>query len=315
MRLGFAVKVLGKEGLKSNDSRRWQSGPHLSVSIGYLHRIFDYLQEAGITMYRISSEIAPYITHPDFPQFHRQLDECEEELARLGLRARGLGLRLSMHPSQYIVLNSPDERIYASAVRDFVYHARFLDLMGLGPEAVIVTHGGGVYGDKTAAIQRFVERHKRLPENVRARLVLENDEKNYTVPDIVLAHEQCGVPLVLDNLHHRLNNPDGLGYREVAQECLRTWPTDVTPKLHFSSARTEARMVNRRNRKTGEVTQVEAAPLPSQHSDWVDADEFVEFLGETAGIRDYDVMLEQKQKDLALVRLRADLAQRGIITR
>lgn len=99
MGLGFAVKVLGKEGLKSNDSRRWQSDPRLSVSIGYLHRIFDYLQESGITMYRISSEIAPYITHPDFPQFHRQLDECEEELACLGLRARELGLRLSMHPS------------------------------------------------------------------------------------------------------------------------------------------------------------------------------------------------------------------------
>lgn len=313
MRLGFAVKVLGKEGLKSNDSRRWQSGPHLRVSIGYLHAIFDYLAEARISMYRISSEIAPYVTHPDLPQFHNQIEECRGELIQLGARVRRLGLRLSMHPSQYIVLNSPDEAIYRAAVRDFVYHAEFLDAMGLSREAVVVTHGGGVYGDKPAAMERFVERYHRLPEGVRARLVLENDEKNYTVPDIAEIHERTGVPLVLDNLHHAVNNPAGLSYGEAARLCLRTWPRAVKPKVHYSTPRTEQRTVSRRNRKTGEVTRLQTAALAYQHADWIDVDEFIAFLGETRPF-EYDVMLEAKQKDLALLRLRRELAERGIET-
>ena len=74
--------------MKSNDARRWQSGPHLLVSVQYLGAIFDYLAATGIRMYRISSDIAPYITHPEMPQFHNQIEECREELAALGERGR-----------------------------------------------------------------------------------------------------------------------------------------------------------------------------------------------------------------------------------
>lgn len=106
-RLGFAVSALGAPGLKSNDSRRWQSNPHLKTSLEYLERIFDYLEKTGISMYRMSSDLAPYATYPDMPQFHNQVRESRKELKRLGSRARKLGLRLSFHPSQFIVLNSP----------------------------------------------------------------------------------------------------------------------------------------------------------------------------------------------------------------
>jgi len=76
MRLGFAVKVMGQPDLKSHDTRRWQNDPHLSVSLAYVRDIFGYLGRVGIRMYRLSSELAPYLTHPDLPQFHHQLDEC-----------------------------------------------------------------------------------------------------------------------------------------------------------------------------------------------------------------------------------------------
>ncbi len=58
-RLGFAVKVIGRPGLKETDSRRWQNGPHLRVSLGYLDAIFDYLGERQLRMFRISTDIAP----------------------------------------------------------------------------------------------------------------------------------------------------------------------------------------------------------------------------------------------------------------
>ena len=69
MRLGFAVKVLGAGGLPSQDTRRWQSGPHLKVSVEYLHAVFTYLADAEIGMYRMTASLAPYATHPDLPEF------------------------------------------------------------------------------------------------------------------------------------------------------------------------------------------------------------------------------------------------------
>jgi len=81
MRLGFVAKPLARPELKSHDSRRWQNGPHLRVSLAYLRDVFGYLAAAGITMYRMSSELAPYATHPDMPQFHRQVAESLTELA------------------------------------------------------------------------------------------------------------------------------------------------------------------------------------------------------------------------------------------
>jgi len=107
MRLGFVVKPLARPELRSHDSRRWQNSPHLSVSLAYLRDVFTYLAEARIAMYRISSELAPYATHPDMPQFHRQVEQCAAELAQLGVIARSLDLRLSFHPAQHVVLNAP----------------------------------------------------------------------------------------------------------------------------------------------------------------------------------------------------------------
>lgn len=311
-RLGFAVKVLGRAGLKSNDSRRWQSGPHLRVSIGYLDAIFDYLAESQIRMYRISSDVAPYITHPDLPQFHNQIEESREELAALGAKAHRLDLRLSLHPSQYIVLNSPDDRIARSAIADFTYHTAFLDALGLGPEAKIVTHTGGVYGDRTAAISRFVSRYRVLPEPVRRRLVLENDEVSYGIPDILSIHGETGIPLVFDFLHHRVKNPGNLTPAEACRRCLATWPTDQTPKIHFSSQRRADREVVRRTR--GEKQIATQPAKPGQHDDWIDPADFIPFLKEMPGAR-FDAMLEAKQKDLALLRLREEIAAAGLAGR
>lgn len=303
-RLGFAVKVLGQRGLKSNDARRWQNDPHLRVSLEYLHKIVDYLIEADIRMYRISSDIAPYITHPDLPRFHGQIEECQEELSGLGDRLRRHDIRVSMHPSQYIVLNSPNERVAESAARDFDYHARFLDSLGVGHAAVIVTHVGGVYGDRPAAMQRFIDRYRRLPERVRARSVLENDEVSYPVSDIRSIHEVCGIPLVFDILHHRVNNPSAIDDDVAARLCLSCWPAEIMPKMHFSTQREFAR-----TQPTGH--EGKRLAKPGEHDDGIDGDDFVSFLNRLPDIR-FDVMLEAKLKDLALLALRNSIARASL---
>lgn len=307
MRLGFAVKVMGQPGLPSNDARRWQSGPHLRVSLQYLGAIFDYLAAHDITMYRISSDLAPYVTHPDMPQFHAQIDECALELRELGARARAQGLRLSFHPSQYILLNSPDEKLTTKSIADLSAQAHMLDCMGLPPEAVLVTHVGGVYGDHESGKARWARTWESLPDHVRRRLVLENDDTRYGVADILWIHERTGVPLVYDYLHHWCHDPVGIDQQAALAACLRTWPEGVTPKIHFSSPRTEMRTIERKNRKTAKVEQVQAPPIWSGHADYINPFEFITLLRGAADQRPFDTMLECKVKDLALLRLRDDL--------
>lgn len=302
-RVGFAVKVLGREGLASHDTRRWQSNPDVGVSINALHQILDYLGDEDIHMYRMSSDFVPYATHPDMPQFHRQIADNEVELARVGQYANELGIRLSLHPSQYVVLNARDEAIVHKSTWDLDSQARLLDAMQQGSEAVVVLHVGGVYGDKQSALERFVANFGRLSEPARRRLVIENDESAFTVRDCLWIHERVGVPVVFDHQHQRLNTGE-MSATDAARAALGTWPAGVVPKIHFSSPRLDGREVKR-----GESVKMEA-PLLRQHADYIDPWTFADFL-DSLGDPRFDVMLEAKAKDLALLKLRDDLQTIG----
>jgi UV DNA damage endonuclease len=305
-RLGFPVKVLGRPGLKSNDSRRWQSGPHLRVSLEHLSRIFDYLDERDIRMYRMSSDLAPYATHPDLPQFHGMIRECDADLRVIGRRARELGLRLSFHPSQYVVLNSPDPALVDKSVWDIATQAEMLDRMELGPDAVVVIHVGGVYGDRRQSAARWAKTWGRLPEHARRRLVLEHDDLRFSAADVLWIHDQTGVRLVFDYQHFWCFNPERLEMGEALRKILATWPAAVRPKIHFSTPRTEMREVRRLDRATGRKTTAYIAPVWTGHADFCNPFEFATFMRSAAGLG-FDVMLESKAKDLALIRLRPDL--------
>ena len=314
MQIGFAVKVLGDGGLKECDMRRWQNQPHLRVSIALLREVFHYLDRHDLRMYRMSSDLAPYLTHPDLPQFHAQIEEAREDLEELGALARAYRLRLSFHPSQYIVLNAIDEAVAEKSARELVAQGAMLDAMGLGPEAVVVTHVGGAYGDKAAGIERFARHYETLPEAARQRLVVENDDVTYTAADALRVHALCGIRVVFDNLHHLCNNPRGDGrltLREALAAALATWPADITPKIHYSSPRTEAVEGGRSAGKAGKMDAYLTASALRLHADYVNPFEFLYFLERAEGLRDFDVMVESKAKDLAVRKLRLDLEKYG----
>jgi UV DNA damage endonuclease len=307
VRLGFAVKVLGQPTLKSNDTRRWQNEPHLSVSLIYVRDILFYLRRVGIRMYRLASDLAPYATHPDLPQFHQQVAECRAELAETGRLAREADVRLSFHPSAYTVLSSPSEDIAAKSLADLEILTEMLDAMALDSSAIIVTHVGGSYDDKAAAMDRFVARWHRLSDRAMARVALENDERSYAVPDVRRIYERTGTRLVFDYLHYLNNNPARQDVRQALTLCLDTWPGDVTPKIHFSSPRTEMRVMERSNPANGRRESVLRPPLWTQHADFINPFEFINFLEKTEGLPPFDVMLEAKAKDLAVLRLAEDV--------
>nr|WP_317892834.1 UV DNA damage repair endonuclease UvsE [uncultured Sphingomonas sp.] len=324
MRLGFPVKVMGKPELKSNDTRRWQAGPHLKCSLEHVDRVLDYCAAKGISMYRLSSDLAPYATHPDMPQFHAMVAESDAELAAFGAKARSLDMRLSFHPSQYILLNSPNPELTAKSIQDLASQSEMLDRMGLDDEAVVITHVGGVYDDREAARARWIEGWDQCPEHVRRRLVLENDDLRFSAADVLWIHERTGVRLIFDYQHFWCLNPEGLDLRETLERFMASWPEGVRPKIHFSSPRTEMREVKQKitPAKRGKAAKDEVTKAPVKpnarvktvlrppvwtgHADFTNPFEFSTFMRTAEGLT-FDVMLEGKSKDLALIKLRGDL--------
>jgi len=283
--------VLGDGGLPSHDSRRWQSGPHLRTSLERLRAILAYLDRTDIRMYRMATALAPYASHPELTQFHGQVSECETELAEVGAMARELGIRLSTHPGQYTVLNSEREEVRAAAVAELEVQASVLDAMGLGAEAVVVLHVGSGAG---ASTDRFMSGFDALSERARARLVIENDDRLFGVGETVRLAERAGLRVVFDLHHHYCHNPDAIDDRDALEAALATWPREQTPKIHFSSPRLDVGPAGR-------------LPDTRAHADLIDPIAFGQFLRYTAAGLDFDVMLEAKAKDLALLRLRSDL--------
>ena len=311
-RLGFAVKVLADGGLPSHDARRWQSGPHLRHSVEALRRILEHLDRNDVRMYRMATALAPYASHPELPQFHDQVAECREELAAIGALARDRDIRLSTHPGQYTVLNSESADVRAAAVAEHEVQASLLDAMGLGPEAVVVLHVGGAAGGHRAATDRFCANLEALSERARARLVIENDDRTFGVADVVGLARRTGLRVVFDILHHRCHDREGLADADALAAALDTWPAGVVPKIHFSSPRLDVE--ERRVRVGRRVERRLVLPQLRAHADLVDPIGFEHFLRDTARGRDFDVMLEAKAKDLALLRLRSQLAERGMPT-
>lgn len=308
-RLGFVGNVLGEGGLPSHDTRRWQSEPHLRVSLERVERVIDYLAARDVRMYRMSSGLVPYGSHPDMPQFHSQVEECAPELAALGERARELDLRLSFHPGQFVVLNSEDEALRRSSAADLDLEASVLDAMGAGPEAVVVLHVGGSAGGRDAAFERFLDGFEHLGDAARSRVVLENDDLRFGLADVLDLGRRTGLRVVWDAHHHNCFDPDAIPPAEALGLALDTWPDGVTPKIHYSSPRTA---VEERTRRVGRrVEKRLVLPPLKAHADLIDPIPFADFLRGPGAGRDFDVMLEAKAKDLALLRLRDQLTERG----
>jgi len=304
MRLGFVVSSLAKPELRSHDGRRWQNGPHLSVSLIHLRDMITYVNSRQIRMYRLSASLAPYATHPDMPAFADQIGQCTDELAEVGSLARNAGIRLSIHLPPYAVLNALDRRLAARSRAEVTLQAALLDAMHLGDDAVLVTHLGAAYGNSVSARHRFVEAFVELPAAAQRRLVLENDDTRFNVADILEIHAATGIRLVFDVLHHRLNNPSGIPLRDALASCLASWPKSQTPKIHFSSPRTEWLSVPGQSPDAPRLRRSRW----SRHSDFINPFEFIDLVRLAAGLRAFDIMLEARGRDLALLQLRADLA-------
>ncbi|MGB9872817.1 MAG: UV DNA damage repair endonuclease UvsE, partial [Anaerolineae bacterium] len=202
-------------------------------NLACLERILRWNAERDLLFFRITSDLVPLASHPAnrFPW-----DEFfAPDFARIGEFIRAAGMRISMHPGQYTLLNSPRPEVVAAARRDLAYHARVLDLLGLDRTAKIQIHIGGLYGNKAAALKRFVQEVERLEPAVRARLVVENDERLFNLDDALKVSRETGLPVLLDVFHWEVY-PDGRTLSEALAAAAATWgPEDGPPMVDYSS--------------------------------------------------------------------------------
>ena len=213
--------------------------------------LLDWCYEHGIKSYRMSSDMFPHAgnprigdsSNPTGPRY--SLDFARDLLHQIGVHAKEYGIRLSFHPGQYNQVAAKTEKVFNNTVLDLSMHAHILDIieeeLDMGENrAILCIHGGGMYGDKKATSERWIEKFKKLPENVRSRIAIENCEKCYNSEDCLYIANSCGIPHIFDTHHYScytLLHPDEKQKppEELIPQVLETWKKrGLKPYFHIS---------------------------------------------------------------------------------
>ncbi|MDM8001248.1 MAG: UV DNA damage repair endonuclease UvsE [Dehalococcoidia bacterium] len=239
-----------------------------------LARILEFNARNNLLFFRITSDLVPFASHPicrfDWQRYFR------DRFAEIGRMVTRHAMRISMHPDQFIVINSPSEETVENGIRELAYHADVLDMMGLDRSAKIQLHVGGLYGDRRESLSRFARRYKALNTDIKKRLVVENDDRVYAVADCLWLSEETGIPVLFDAFHHQVHNR-GESAAETLHLAAQTWSkADGPPMVDYS--------------------QPAGAGFTRSHAASIDIRRFRRFLAETSPL-DFDVMLEIKDKE------------------
>jgi len=255
----------------------------IDYNLDSLRKILEYNANNDIKLFRISSDLIPFGSSPVnkllwWDIFKYRFDELAELIKKTGQR-------VSMHPGQYTVLNSPNENVAARAIEDLEYHCRVLDFLNTGKQSKIILHVGGVYDNKPESIKRFIDKYQTLSIRIKERLVIENDDRSYSISDVLKIHEMTGIPVVFDNLHHYIHKPEtGDEYSQFhwISKAKETWQkVDGNQKIHYS--------------------QQDKLKRPGSHSQTISVDEFAEFY-EALPASKPDIMLEVKDKNISALK-------------
>jgi UV DNA damage endonuclease len=248
-------------------------------NLNCLFQILQYNVQNGLYFFRISSDLVPFASHPvctfDWAGHFRG------QFRKVGDFIKEHNMRISMHPDQFVIINALKDDVVERSVKELEYHCTILDKMALDSTAKIQIHVGGVYGDKRSALDRFIERYSSLSKSLRRRLVIENDDRSYSLKDCLIVHEKIGIPIIFDAFHHHcLNNGETL--RQGLQLSASTWKeSDGIPMVDYSSQQRGQR--------------------PGSHAKTLKRAIFRQFLHETRGL-DFDLMLEIKDKETSALK-------------
>jgi len=254
-----------------------------------LENMIDYNLNNEIKLFRISSDIIPFgSSEANTVLWH---DLFNSQFHTIAEKIKTGGIRVSMHPGQYTVLNSSDSNVVKKAIDDLQYHADFLDSIETDYTNKIVLHVGGVYGDKEMAIKRFAKHLGYLNDSIKKRLVIENDDRSYSICDVLELGRKYNIPVVYDNLHNSVNCCDvSKDDCYWIMECANTWNKgDGKQKIHYS--------------------QQDESKKVGSHSPSIMINEFLGFYN-NLGDDKPDIMLEVKDKNLSAIKCMNCIAER-----
>jgi UV DNA damage endonuclease len=262
-----------------------------SANVQALQPILEWNAAQGIELFRITSDLIPFGSHPVNTVPWRRI--LQPQLARLGEVIAKNRLRVSMHPGQFTILNSPRPEVVANSVKELEYHAAVLEALGVDDSHKIVIHLGGIYEDKRESLSRFIENCKGLERRIKERLVIENDERCYTIADALGASKAIAVPVVFDVFHHRWNPAlEQLSVRSIIGRAAKTWrKRDGRVKIHYSN-------------------QWPGGPAGA-HSKSINVGKFLQFY-DTIHDLELDIMLEVKDKQRSVLKLLQALRARQL---
>ncbi|AXI08103.1 UV DNA damage repair endonuclease UvsE [Oceanobacillus zhaokaii] len=261
-------------------------------NLHHTKRILYYNIAHEIDIYRFSSTLVPLATHPEV--MWDFLTPFKNEWEEIGNIVKHFNLRVSFHPNQFTLFTSPREEVTINAIISMDYHFKMLNAMNVLDTGLINIHIGGAYGDKAKSLNRFYKNLKKLPKEIKKHMTLENDDKTYDVQETLLACEKENIPMVLDYHHYMANNVEN-DLANYLNRIFNTWNNvDIVPKVHISSPKSENAY--------------------RSHADFVSLDFVLPFLKMAKELnQDFDIMIEAKQKNLAMQKLVEDIAAiRGV---
>ncbi len=246
-------------------------------NLARLNLALDFCSGRRLRLYRMTSGLFPFA---DDAIGEDVLEELREQVAATGRRAISLGIRLVLHPDQFVVLNSDSPQVIVNSIKILETHARVMDMLEQPRSAwaLIEIHGG-----KGGRAERLVETTRNLPEAVRSRLAFENDEYTYSAAEILEVCRASGVPMVFDAHHHlvheKLESYDDESVGRMLKAARETWPVPEWQLVHISNGRES---FNDRNHSDLITTM----PAAFRDAPWIE--------------------VEAKQKELAIEKLQAE---------
>lgn len=246
-----------------------------------LGNILKYNIRNDIKFFRMTSELLPLSSHPDV--IYDFFEQYKDYYKKIGNIIKENHLRVDMHPSAYTVLNSTNPIVVDSTINILKNYQKMYEYMGI--KSIVVLHVGSKVSGKRESIKRFIDNFNKLDKDVQKLIVVENDDKSFNIRNVLSLCETLNIPMVLDYHHFKVykNNEK---IEDYIERIFNTW--DDTPKVHFSSPK------DKKNKRS--------------HNDYINTDDFIEFLEKIKFTnRDFDVMIEAKQKDDALFRLIREL--------
>ncbi len=293
IRLGFAVRIVGRPGIGAGGSA------HLSLALVRLGDVLGYLEHIGVQFYRIRSDLVT-------PHTLDQLDECTDQLDLLAARLARSNIRFTSHMDHRVALGCADANHATASLAAVESTAALLERLDTyrpagSVEGTLVVHVGASPTDP-ASLDRFAARFTMLSPRARARLAVEHDSAGFSLGQLLILHQHCGVPVVFDMLHWELCNPESIPLSLALGLALATWPATTRPEVHLSSPRTESHLIPAQGQQSARVLP----PRPGQHADFIEAAALQRLLVAARGLPAFDLMLEAKAGDLALLRLRHD---------